>query len=102
MGGKIVHGSYAMNEPHTSTPADPASHEPSQARTANCACCGGTRQPDPTDEFMVMLKELAELGMGLTRDLVAEAREEIAERRAARAEAAAQATPNEPASTASE
>ena len=80
-----------MNEPHTSTPADPANHEPCQARTANCACCGGTRQPDPTDEFMVMLKELAELGMGLTRDLVAEAREDIAARRAARA-----AAPNEP------
>ena len=45
------------------TPADPAPNEPSTARTENCTCCDGARQPDPTDLFVGMLTRLAEIGM---------------------------------------
>jgi len=74
------------------TPADPASHEPFEARPEAGAGLG-PREPDPTDEFMGMLKRLAVLGMALTEDLVADAREAIAARRAARAAASAAAPP---------
>jgi hypothetical protein len=83
-----------INERPTSPQADPASQEPSEARSESCASRDGARQPDPTDRFMAMLGEMAELGMALTRDLVAEAREAIAARRAAR-EAAEAAAPAE-------
>src|SRR5271163_1001017 len=65
-------------EPQNPSPADPASHEPPEARTESCTCCGGTRQPDPTDDFIVMLKEYAQLGMRLARVAVASAEEEDA------------------------
>src|SRR5271167_1849372 len=64
---------HSMNMCHrVFAPADPASHEPSEARRESCTCCGHGREPDPTDDFMRMLKRLAHLGM------------EMAERRAAR------------------
>jgi len=75
--------------PQNPCPADPASHDPSGARTGNCTCCGGARQPDPTDDFIVMLKEYAQLGM--TRVAVASAEEEDASLAAAPAEPAAAA-----------
>jgi hypothetical protein len=78
-------------EPQNPAPADPASHEPPGARPANCTCCGGTRQPDPTDDFIAMLKEYAELGMRLARVAVASAEEEDASLAAAPAEPAAAA-----------
>ena len=84
-----------MNDaPHQPTPADPASHEPFEARPEDCADAG-PREPDQTDEFVRMLKRLAVIGMALTEDLVADAREAIAVRRAARAArvAAAAAAP---------
>ena len=61
----------------SSPQADPARHDPSEARPANCTCCGGTREPDPTGDFIVMLKEYAQLGMRLAR--VAVARAEVEE-----------------------
>src|ERR1700690_1932461 len=64
------------NERPNPTPADPASHEPSQARPEPCACCAsghraGARQPDPTDRHLAMLEELEHLGMRLARRPVA-------------------------------
>jgi hypothetical protein len=77
---------------HELSPADPARHAPSQARPENCEA----RAPDPTDRYMRILDELVDLGTALTKDLVADAREEIAARRAARA-AVSVATPAKPA-----
>ena len=71
--------------------ADPARHDPSEARPANCTCCGGTREPDPTDDFILMLKEYAQLGMRLARVAVARAEED---------ESVPAAAPTEPAVTA--
>jgi hypothetical protein len=71
--------------------ADPARPDPSEARPESCTCCGGTRQPDPTDDFIVMLKEYAQLGMRLARVAVASAEEEDARLAAAPAPAAAAA-----------
>ncbi len=76
--------------------AGPACHEPSAARSENCADRSGAPRPDPTDYYMARLDELTELGMALARDLVAEAREVIAARRAARV-AAEVAAPEKPA-----
>jgi hypothetical protein len=73
--------------------ADPASPEPSEARQESCTCCGGTRQPDPTDDFIAMLKEYAQLGMRLARVAVATAEEEDARLAAAPVPAAAPADP---------
>jgi hypothetical protein len=68
-----------MTEARRETPeADPARPDPSEARPAICACCGGAREPDPTDDFIVMLKEYAQLGMRLARVAVATAEEEDA------------------------
>ncbi len=53
-----------MNAEHqTSATADPAHPEPSTARAERCTCCGGGREPDPTDVYMRMLRRLAEIGM---------------------------------------
>jgi hypothetical protein len=84
------------NENLKPTSADPASHEPSQAQPENCASCASgpcarARQPDPTDDHMVMLKELAQLGMRLARLVVVEAEEADA-----RLRAAPEAVPAEP------
>ena len=84
------------------SPADPASHEPSEARSANCTCCGGTRQPDPTDDFIVMLKEYAQLGMRLARVAVARAEEGGASHAATPVPAAAPAEPAVAAESAAE
>ena len=67
-----------MTDTHRPVETDPASREPSEASPASCACCGGTREPDPTDDFIVMLKEYAQLGMRLARVAVARAEEEDA------------------------
>ena len=52
-----------ISEHLTSPPADPARHDPSEARPANCACCGGTREPDPTDENLRLMRRAANLSM---------------------------------------
>ena len=72
-------------EPHPPTPADPASHDPSEARPATCAYWDGTRRPDPTDRYMAMLDRCADLGMALIERLSAEAEQIIAARSAAAA-----------------
>ena len=59
--------------------ADPARHNPSEARSANCTCCGGAREPDPTDENLRLLRRAATLSMGMM---------ELASERAHRAVAA--------------
>ncbi len=64
---------YAPATPH------PADQEPSRARPDSCTCCGGPRQPDPTDEFIGMLKELGHLGMRLARRVVVEVEETTAQ-----------------------
>ena len=77
-----------MTQARPSSPqADPASHDPSGVRAEGCADGGVPRQADPTDRYMLALDRLTDLGMALTEDLVAEAREMIAARRAARAAA---------------
>ena len=73
--------------------ADPASHDPSEARPATCTCCGGAREPDPTDDFIAMLKEYAQLGMRLARVAVTTAEEEDARLAAAPIPAAATVDP---------
>jgi hypothetical protein len=83
-----VYVSFVTHEHPSSPQADPASHDPSGARPANCTCCGGARQPDPTDDFIVMLKEYAQLGMRLARVAVARAEEADASPAAAPAEPA--------------
>ena len=88
-----------MTDERPSSPqADPAHHDPSEARPASCACCGGTREPDPTDDFIVMLKEYAQLGMRLARVAVARAEEEDAGHAPAPAEpdAAAESAAEDP------
>ncbi len=77
----------------TPPPADPASHDPAEVRPESRADGGVPRQGDPTDRFMLMLERLTHLGMALTEDMVADAREAIAARRAARAAAAAASEP---------
>jgi len=68
-----------MNKERLNTVSiDYASNEPAAARAESCACGGGTRQPDPTDDFIAMLKEYAQLGMRLARVAVARAEEEEA------------------------
>ena len=73
-----VHSLSVTHEHPSSPQADPARHDPSEARPVSCACCGGTREPDPTDDFIAMLKEYAQLGMRLARVAVARAEEEDA------------------------
>jgi hypothetical protein len=97
-----VHGSFVTCERPTSPQADPARHEPSETRPANCTCCGGTRQPDPTDDFIVMLKEYAQLDMRLARVAVTAAEEEDARLAAAPVPAAAPAEPAVEAASAAE
>jgi hypothetical protein len=66
-------------------PADPAHHDPSEARPESCTCCGGAREPDPTDENLRLLRRGANLSMEMM---------EIAVERARRA-LAAEATPDQ-------
>ncbi len=73
-----------ISEPPPTLSAEPARQAPSAARAESCA--GDVpRQVDPTDRYMLHLERLTTLGMALTEDLIADAREAIAARRAARA-----------------
>ncbi len=61
-----------MNEERPNTDqADPASNEPAAARAASCACCGGGREPDPTDDNLRSLRELKDLALAVARKLAA-------------------------------
>jgi hypothetical protein len=70
------------NEHLSSPQANPARHEPSSARPATCTCCGGAREPDPTDDYMRMLRRLAEIGMARAEQLHLQMRDETNTRRA--------------------
>jgi hypothetical protein len=70
--------------------ADPARHDPSEARPDSCACCGRTHQLDLVGEFVAMLREAAQQNMELARLVVADAQEEVVQRSAAREAAAAE------------
>src|SRR5579859_422582 len=63
---------YAQDE----TPsADPACDEPS---AECCSCCGGTRAAESSDDFLRMLKRLAEMGTALAERVFTEAMAEPA------------------------
>jgi hypothetical protein len=53
------------------TQADPASNEPSAARVESCTCCGGGREPDPTDDNLRTLRRLKDLAMAVAEKLAA-------------------------------
>ncbi len=56
---------------HTPSPADPASPEPAAVRPESCTCCGGGREPDPTDDNLRSLRELKGLALAVARKLAA-------------------------------
>ncbi len=89
----LIHSHSVTHSRLTPPPADPASHDPAEVRPESRADGGVPRQGDPTDRFMLMLERMTHLGMALTEDMVADAREAIAARRAARAAAAATPEP---------
>ena len=81
-----------MNE--TRHHPDPASHEPSSARPATCTCCGGAREPDPTDDYMRMLRRLEEIGMARAERLHRQSEDEAKSHRAEAAAAPDAADPD--------
>jgi len=85
-----------VNEHPTSPQAEPARPEPSEVRTESCTCCGGTREPDPTDFFIGLLKEAARHSIELSNLVVVEARRAVAAAEPV-AEASAEAAAPEPA-----
>ena len=61
-----------MNEERpNSTPADPARNEPAAARAESCTCCGGGREPDPTDDNLRALRRLRDLALAVAAKLAA-------------------------------
>ena len=87
-----------MNVRFPETPsADPASHDPAEARPENAAQHDALRAPDPTDRYMRLLDRLVDIGMEQIELRAADAREEFAARsaiRAARVAAAEAAGPD--------
>ena len=81
-----------MNIERLITPsADPASHDPSEARPENAALHDAAQAPDPTERYMGLLDRLVDIGMEQIELRAADAREEFAARstiRAARVAAA--------------
>jgi len=77
------------------TPADPASNEPAAARAESCTCCGGGREPDPTDDNLRTLRSLRELSMAVAAKLAARILDDDAPHQAAPA-AAPEEAPDEP------
>lgn len=76
----FVHFMFMLYSSDGATPADPASHEPSQARPASRDYEEGGREPDPTDFFIRIMKRLAVIGM----ERMEEVRERSQAARAAR------------------
>ena len=75
-----------MNVRFPETPsADPASHDPAEARPENAAQHDALRAPDPTDRYMRLLDRLVDIGMEQIELRAADARDEFAARRAVRA-----------------
>jgi len=58
--------------------AGPACDEPAEARAERCSCCGGTRAAESSDDFLRMLKRLAEMGTALAERVFTEAMAEPA------------------------
>ena len=85
----FVHFMFMLYSSDGATPADPASHEPSQARPASRDYEEGGREPDPTDFFIRIMKRLAVIGM----ERMEEVRERSQAARAARQAAAETAPP---------
>ncbi len=79
-----------MSCPSTPTAADPANPEPAEARPESCTGCDGTREPDPTDFFIGMMKEVARHSVELSSLVVVEARNAVVE---AESVASAEAAP---------
>jgi hypothetical protein len=67
--------------------ADPASHEPSVDRAESCTCCGGGREPDPTDDNLRALRRLRDLALAVAAKLAAEILDEDVRHPAAQAAA---------------
>jgi hypothetical protein len=79
-----------------STPADPASNEPSAARAESCTCCSGGREPDPTDDNLRTLRRLKDLSMAVAEKLARRILDEDAPQPVAQT-AAPKEAPDEPA-----
>ena len=80
----------SVTHEHPSSPqADPARHDPSEARPATCTCSGGTREPDPTDENLRLLRRAANLSMEMMEIAAERARRALAADAAPDADAAA-------------
>ncbi len=61
-----------MRKDHRHSPqAEPATPEPSAARTESCTCCSGGREPDPTDDNLRALRRLRDLALGVAEKLAA-------------------------------
>jgi len=75
---------HFMNEKHLK-PAiiDSVSHEPSAARAESCTCCGGGREPDPTDDNLRTLRRLGDLALAVAEKLAARILDEDAQQAAA-------------------
>ena len=69
--------------------ADPARHDPSEARAESCTCCGGGREPDPTDDNLRALRRLRDLSLAVAAKLAARILDEDAQ------EAAPEEAPDE-------
>ena len=76
-------------------PADPASNEPAAARAESCTCCGGGREPDPTDDNLRALRRLRDLSLAVAAKLAARILDDDAGQPAAQA-AAPEDAPDEP------
>jgi len=76
-------------------PADPASNVPASARAESCTCCGGGREPDPTDDNLRTLRSLKELSMAVAAKLAGRILDDDAPHQAAPA-AAPEGAPDEP------
>ena len=85
-----------MNEGRPNpTSADPATSEPTAARAESCTCCGGGREPDPTDDNLRALRRLRDLALAVAAKLAARILDDDAPHPAAQA-AAPEDAPDEP------
>ena len=77
------------------TPTDPASNEPAAARAESCSCCGGGREPDPTDDNLRALRRLRDLALAVAAKLATRILDDDAPHQAAQA-ASPEDAPDEP------
>ena len=86
---------FVTYERPISPQADPARHDPSEARAESCTCCGGGREPDPTDDNLRALRRLRDLALAVAAKLAARILDNDAGHSAAQ-EAAPEDAPDEP------